>query len=98
MSTIISKEDIEKVAKLSYLGLTADEIQAATKDVGDILTHFSAIQHIDTKNVPPAEAIGDNKNISRPDTAAGLFCAPANIMEHVPETHNGHIKVSAVFE
>ena|SRR3989344_886446 len=98
MSTIISKEDIEKIAKLSRLGLTADEVAAATKNVGDILNHFSAIQHIDTKNAPPAEEIGDNKNISRPDTAAEQFCTPAKMMEHVPETHMGHIKVPAVFE
>lgn len=97
MSPNISQQDIAKVAKLSRLGLTAAEIKTAAKDVGNILSHFSAIQAIDVKDAPPTDGASGLKNVARKDEVMQLG-NPKELLDAVPETHQGQIKVSAVFE
>ncbi|MBI3256044.1 MAG: Asp-tRNA(Asn)/Glu-tRNA(Gln) amidotransferase subunit GatC [Candidatus Andersenbacteria bacterium] len=97
MSPIISEQDIEKVAKLSRLGLTAEKVKKATQDVGNVLSHFSAIQAIDVKDAPSTDGASGLKNVTRADEV-GQLGSPQDLLAAVPQTHQGQIKVSAVFE
>ena len=98
MSNIISKEEVERIAKLARLGVTDEEVQKATEDLGNILEHFSQIQKIDTKNVPTSDDVTDMKNITREDKAdAECLCSAKTLLENAPETKDQQIKVKAVF-
>lgn len=94
---MITTDDIKKVARLSRLGLSDEEVEVATKDVGNILQHFSAIQAINAEKVTATDDASGLKNITRPDEVRQLG-NPAQLISAVPETHQGQIKVSAVFE
>lgn len=94
---MITTSEIKKVAHLSRLGLSEAEIETATKDVGNILNHFAAIQAIDVRDVAASDDTSGLKNITRPDEVRQLG-SPKELIAAAPQTHEGQIKVSAVFE
>ncbi len=94
---MITDADIKKVAHLSRLGLSEEEVTTATKDVGNILNHFAAIQAIDTTNATVTDDASGLKNVTRPDEVQQLG-NPQDLIAAAPQTHQGQIKVSAVFE
>ncbi len=94
----ITVEDVQKIAQLARLQLSEKELKKAAEDLAGILNHFSQIQHIDTTNVPAADDMSGMKNVSREDAAAAeALCKPEDVIKTAPETHNGQIKVTAVF-
>ena len=98
MSTpLITSQQVEKIAKLSRLYLTKDEVSNATKNLADILGHFSAIQQIDTSNTEITQNTNATKNVAREDVAKeNNLCTPQDILDRAPATQNNHIEVSAV--
>lgn len=95
----ISKQEVERIAKLSRLGLTPKEISQATKDLNSVLEHFSEIQKIDTSDTQAADDVTGLKNITRDDEAVSeTLCDTSILLDNAPETLKGQIKVKAVFE
>lgn len=95
----ISLDQVKQVAQLARLGLTDTEADQAAQDLGNILSHFSEIQKIDTQNVPTSDDVTGLKNITRSDEAEPeVLCSHASLMNAAPETTQGQIKVKAVFE
>jgi aspartyl-tRNA(Asn)/glutamyl-tRNA(Gln) amidotransferase subunit C len=52
MSTDLSTADVERVAALAQIELTADEKQLFTRQLADILHYAEQIQSLDTTGVP----------------------------------------------
>lgn len=52
MADPISPADVEHVAKLSRLALTAEEIEHLTQELGGILGHAADIEALDLDGVP----------------------------------------------
>lgn len=98
MPKIISEEEVKHIAALARLGISADAIKTSTKDLANILEHFSQIQKIDTKNTPTSDDVTGLQNVTRPDTAKPeLLCGTEKLLTAAPEVHKRHIKVKAVF-
>lgn len=90
--------NIDKVARLSRLRLTANERQQAAHQLDSILGHFAAIQAIDTKAVPAADDVTGLHNITRDDQAiTDQLCAATTLLELSPATQNNQLKVQSVF-
>ncbi len=97
MSNITAAE-VKKIASLSRLKLSAEEITQATTDLSGILSHFSTISDIDTTNVQPAEDTSGLQNISRTDEVKlNILGSPEEIMARVPHTKDGYVQVAGVF-
>lgn len=95
----IMPEDVRRIATLARLGLTDTEVQKATKDLSGILSHFSVIQKIDTKDVPAADDASGLKNVSRVDEAhENVLCEADELIALAPDKLGREIKVPAVFE
>ena len=55
---IISKQDIEHIAKLSNLAISATEAKTLTDQLDDIFNNAQKLNNLDTKNInPTAHAI-----------------------------------------
>lgn len=94
----ITPEVVSKIAQLGRLALTNEETTNAAVQLTSILDHFSAIQAIETKNVPTADAVSGLQNISRPDEAKPeKLASHENLLKIAPDTANGQVKVKAVF-
>ena len=95
----ISKQEVERIAGLSRLGLTKKEMSQATHDISGILEHFSQIQKIDTSNIQTADGVTGLANVTRDDDATGeSLCETDTLIDNAPESHQGQVKVKAVFE
>ena len=51
MSTTLTIEDVERIAALAHLELTADEKQLFTRQLADILAYAEQVQAVDTTGV-----------------------------------------------
>lgn len=96
---MISPDDLKKIASLSRLKLSEEELKQSSQNVSAIFDHFAAIQNIDTTEVAPADDVSALKNISRADVAEPETLAThARLLALAPRTSGRHLKVSAVFE
>ena len=66
MSTTLTIEDVERIARLANLELTDDEKQLFTKQIADILAYAEQVQGVDTTGVVATAHVNAN-GVERPD-------------------------------
>ncbi len=64
---MITKKDIEHIAKLARLGLSEAEKQKYSKELSGILDYMKKLNGIDTKNIDPTAQVTGLENILRKD-------------------------------
>ncbi|GIW22174.1 MAG: aspartyl/glutamyl-tRNA(Asn/Gln) amidotransferase subunit C [Candidatus Sericytochromatia bacterium] len=64
---MISKEEVLKIAKLSKLTLSDEEIEKYSSQIGDILNYVELLNQLDTSNVEPTTRIIPVNNVFRED-------------------------------
>lgn len=67
MVQLISKQDVEKVAKLARLQLSEAEIEQFTGQLGAILEYVEKMKELDTDNVEPLAHCLPVSNVFRAD-------------------------------
>ena len=68
MSTF-TQQDVQRIADLARLELTADEVELFTRQLGDILTYVEQIRTLDTTGVAPTSQVL-NRPVDRDDVPA----------------------------
>ncbi len=63
----ISKQDVEKVAKLARLDVTPAEKDAFAKQLSQILTHVEKLKQYETDGVEPTSTVLGQVNVFRED-------------------------------
>jgi aspartyl-tRNA(Asn)/glutamyl-tRNA(Gln) amidotransferase subunit C len=66
VSTSLTVQDVERIARLANLELTAHEKQLFTRQLADILAYAEQVQAVDTTGVP-ATAHVNAHGVERPD-------------------------------
>lgn len=92
---MIEKKDIEKLAHLSRIEVSEEEKDILRKDMESILNYVSQIKEA-VSDVPPKEA-GLLRNVMREDKnphEKGMYTK--EIMDEVPDTENGYVKVKQI--
>jgi aspartyl-tRNA(Asn)/glutamyl-tRNA(Gln) amidotransferase subunit C len=97
MSSAISKDELEHLAKLARVELDPMEEEKMLKDLSAILDYFKELQKLDTANVPPMTGGTDLQNIFREDSGRENTNQGAGI-EAFPEKKDGFLKIPPVFE
>jgi aspartyl-tRNA(Asn)/glutamyl-tRNA(Gln) amidotransferase subunit C len=64
---VLSKEEVQHIAKLGRLALTDEEVNQYSKDLNQILSYVDLLQELDTKNVEPMVGAVELSNITRED-------------------------------
>ena len=67
MPTTLTIADVERIAALAQLELTAEEKQLFTSQLADILHYAEQLQAIDTSGVPPTDHVNANQRTERED-------------------------------
>ena len=70
MSTSLTIQDVERIARLANLELTSDEKQLFTRQLADILAYAEQVQGVDTTGVP-ATAHVNAHGVERDDAPKG---------------------------
>jgi aspartyl/glutamyl-tRNA(Asn/Gln) amidotransferase C subunit len=92
---MISKEEVEHIAKLARLELTEKEIEKMQKDLSAILDYFDLLK---SASVPSKEDYGETKkaNMFRKDEVVSSYDMTGDLVEAAPDKKDGYIKVKAI--
>lgn len=94
---MISREEVEHVARLARLGLTDEEIDKFGEQLSNILENIAILNEVDTEDVPPTAQVTGLENVMREDTAQqGL--TPEQVLANAPLREDDFFVVQHVFE
>jgi aspartyl-tRNA(Asn)/glutamyl-tRNA(Gln) amidotransferase subunit C len=102
MTANVTLQDVERVAELAHLNLTADETTSMQHDLNAILDHVAQLNELDTSSVAPLAQVSELEGASdegslrkdevRPSLNRGV------VMREAPETDKVFFKVPKVIE
>lgn len=93
----ITKEQVEHVAKLARLGLSAEEKEALTGQLSRILDHVAQLNRLNTSQVAPTFHVLPLQNIFRADEPHRSL-PPEAALANAPEAEAGCFKVPKITE
>ena len=95
----IKESDIEKIAELAHLDITADEVAMFTPQMTEIVTYVEQLNVLDTSNVEPSlgglTPQGQATDSSRPDEITPCL-GQKLALEEAPDAAAGHFRVPKV--
>jgi aspartyl-tRNA(Asn)/glutamyl-tRNA(Gln) amidotransferase subunit C len=99
---IVSEQDVERVAELANLELTAGEKTAMVRDLNSLLNYFGQLNELDTSSVPPMTQVAETGRAEgathlRPDEVAPSLDRE-RVLACAPDTDHVFFKVPKVIE
>ena len=104
-ATVITSEDVIRVAELANLELTAEEMPRMARDLNAILGHIAQLNELDTAGVPAMAQVGEMLGLTvarhgenlrvdavRPSVDRGM------VMAEAPQNDGRFFKVPKVIE
>ncbi|MBR6298954.1 MAG: Asp-tRNA(Asn)/Glu-tRNA(Gln) amidotransferase subunit GatC [Candidatus Gastranaerophilales bacterium] len=92
---MITKKDVEHVAKLARLELTEEEKEKFTHQLGDVLAHVEKMNEVDTSNVEPMNHPIDFVNVTREDVKI-YDSTREELMSNAPDVEGEFFKVPKI--
>jgi aspartyl-tRNA(Asn)/glutamyl-tRNA(Gln) amidotransferase subunit C len=93
----LTRADVDHVASLARLGLTADESELMREQLSSILDHIAVLQQLDTEHISPTAQVNDLVNVLRDDVVAQSL-SQADVLRNAPQSHDGFLEVRAVMD
>lgn len=94
--TQISRDDVQRLAQLSSLALTDNEIDSLQVDIGNILGYIQQLGELDTTGVEPTYQVTGLHNVWREDKVDDYGINRDELLALAPESKDGQIKVPKV--
>lgn len=89
MTSALTIADVERIATLAHLELTADEKALFTRQLAEILAHAQQLQAVDTSGVAATAHVHAEQQTERPDEPQDSLStseALANAPDAAPDT------------
>jgi aspartyl-tRNA(Asn)/glutamyl-tRNA(Gln) amidotransferase subunit C len=93
----LSRGDVEHVAYLARLGLTADELSLLEGQLNHILDQYTKLAELDTDAIAPTAQTIELENILRDDVARPSLPVEA-VLANAPEREGDYIRVPPVLD
>ncbi|MGO3732646.1 MAG: Asp-tRNA(Asn)/Glu-tRNA(Gln) amidotransferase subunit GatC [Vagococcus sp.] len=93
----ISKEEVKRVANLSKLSFSDDELDMFTTQMGQIINMMEELENVDTEGVAFTSNVSSEINVLREDVVIKGEDREL-LLKNVPETEKGFIKVPAIID
>jgi len=93
----ISRDTVEHVARLAYVGLGPDEIERLAAELSGVVEHIDRLQRVDTAGVEPTTAAVPKANVLRPDEPRPSW-PPADVLANAPQQRDGLFEVQGVLD
>ena len=97
MSNIITKKEVEHIAGLARIELTAQELEKFRSDLNKVLGYIEVLKTVDTEGVEPLASVTGLENVFRDDRAIDADLSEA-LLKNVPARSGRFIRVKGVFE
>lgn len=93
MSAKLTRDDVLKLARLSRLSLTDEEVDQFAAEITTILQYVEQLQTVDLSTYEPTSQVTGLTNVTRPDVEKSYGVTPEELLKNAPATEGGHIKV-----
>lgn len=92
----LSREDVLKLARLSRLKLSDDEIHRLQTELSEILTYVEQLDKVDVSGFEPTYQVTGLVNVMRPDEPQDYQAKPDQLLAGAPATTDHQFKVKRV--
>jgi len=93
----ISRTDVQHVARLARLGLSANELDQLASELDHILDAMQALRALDTSAIPPTAQVIPLRNVMREDAARASWPVE-DILLNAPTARGQQFLVPPVLE
>ncbi|MFL2485310.1 MAG: Asp-tRNA(Asn)/Glu-tRNA(Gln) amidotransferase subunit GatC [Candidatus Neomarinimicrobiota bacterium] len=91
----VSQKEVEKIASLSRLSLSKEELANHTEDMNNILDYMDLLNEIDTENVDELVNVHDMKSSLREDAFEDSL-PKESVIDNSPKSSKDYIEVPLV--
>ena len=88
----ISAQEVKKIAELSRLSLSSDELKKRTEDMNNILNYMDTLNEIDTEDVEELYNVHDMNNSLREDSF-DTSLDKKDVLANSPNSNSDYIEV-----
>jgi len=89
----LSRDDVLKLARLSRISLSDDEVDALAEELSAILGYVEQLSDVDVSGLQPTNQVTGLTNVMRADKIIDYGYKPADLLKNVPAVQTDHIKV-----
>ncbi len=93
----LSLQEVEHIAKLARLDLSAGEKDQYREQLSAILDYATLLQDLDTAGIPPTASVLPARSVLRSDEV-GSPLEPEKLLRNAPQKSDGQFKVPPVME
>ena len=93
----ISKNEVQYIARLCKIALTADELDSLSTELSGILKQFQVLEEVDTSSVSGTTHSFVSGNVMRDDVAIDSL-NQEQVLDNAPEREGNLFKVKAVLD
>ncbi len=91
----ISASQVERIAKLARIGLTAEEAGSMSAELGRIIEFVEQLQKVDTAGIEPTDQVTGLLDVTREDVVQPSIPTD-ELLSNAPATKDGYILVKRV--
>src|SRR5579872_217888 len=96
--TKLTRDDVLKLASLSRLKLTAEEVDKLAGELSAILEYVKQLDKVDTRGLEPTYQLTGLKNIMRPDEVKDYGYQADELLAAAPALQDRQFKVKRVID
>ena len=94
----IGTTEVERLARLARIGLTAVETERFAAELGQIVDFVEQLQAVDVNEVEPTDQVAGLTNVLRADLVRPAAQTRDQLLANAPDQESGYIKVPRVRE
>ena len=88
----ISEQEVKRIAELSRLSLSSEELKKRTQDMNNILNYMDTLNEINTENVEELYNVNDIKNSLREDNFESSL-DKKDVLANSPSSNSDYVEV-----
>jgi aspartyl-tRNA(Asn)/glutamyl-tRNA(Gln) amidotransferase subunit C len=93
---MISKEEVQHIAKLARLGLSDKEIEKNREELAKILDYIEKLKEVDVSRVEPTSHSIKIENVMRKDESSSSKFPSSKLIDTVPDKKDSFVKVKSI--
>lgn len=94
----LTTKDILKLAQLSKLHLTDDEVAQFADEITSILGYVEQLKNVDLKDYEPTSQVTGLVNVTRPDEIRDYGADQGELLKNVPAREGKYFKVKRMVQ
>lgn len=92
----LSRDDVLKLAALSKLRLSDDEVESLRVELSEILNYVKQLDSVDTSDLKPTYQVAGLTNVTRPDEVKDYGYKTSDLLKNAPALQDNQFKVKRV--